>query len=356
MIVKKELFMDGTKLNRHLEEVVKWRQGEWFAPIHMEISVSNMCNQNCSFCYINWGHGKVNMPEDMLITLIRDAKKIGMKSALIAGEGEPTINRAYVRAIEVAGEVGLDMAFNTNAVLFSQDDLMRILPHLSWMRCSVQAATPKLYAQIHDAREKDFSQAINNIKMAAEIKRKFNLDVSIGVQQVLLKENGHEAASLAQLAKDIGADYYVVKPCHPHEDNKFSYITEDDLVEKFRDVLENAEKLSDNTFKAIVRWNFLTASKRTYAKCNALPFIIQIGATGDIYTCYPMAHRKEHLYGSLAEKSLEEILKSSKYQDTWKWVADNVDVSKCMPTCRQHNANTYLSWLTEETPLHNNFI
>ena len=37
-MMKKELFMDGTKLNRHLEEVVKWQNKEWFAPIHMEIS------------------------------------------------------------------------------------------------------------------------------------------------------------------------------------------------------------------------------------------------------------------------------------------------------------------------------
>ena len=142
----KPLFMDGTKLERHIEEVVKWKQGQWFAPIHMEISLTNVCNQHCKFCYIDWSHGKQRMPEEMLTSLIRDAKRLGMKSALIAGEGEPTLNKAWVKGIEAAGEAGLDMALNSNMVMVSEEDLQRALPHLSWLRCSVQAGNADLYA------------------------------------------------------------------------------------------------------------------------------------------------------------------------------------------------------------------
>ena len=354
--MKNELYMDGTKLDRHLTEIVQWQKGEWFAPIHMEISPSNICNQDCNFCYIDWNHGKVNMSQELLVQLIRDAKRIGIKSALIAGEGEPTINRAYIPAIETAGEVGLDIALNTNAILFNEEDLNRVLPHLSWMRCSVQAADSRLYAKIHDTNEKDFQKALDNIKLAVKLKRKNNWDVMIGIQQVLLKENGEQVDKLAQLSKDIGVDYYVIKPCHPHEANKFSYQTEDNLVEKFRKHLKKAESFSNETFKAIVRWNFLEVSKRVYTKCLGIPFIIQIGAGGEVFTCYPKADQKEHIYGSLKEMDLEEIVKSKKFRDTCNWVACNVDVSKCMPTCRQHNANNYLWWLTEEKPMHLNFI
>jgi radical SAM protein with 4Fe4S-binding SPASM domain len=130
------------------------------------------------------------------------------------------------------------------------------------------------------------------------------------------------------------------------------------LVEKYRDVLEKAQKLSDENFKSVVRWNFLEEAEkpRGYKKCLGLPFIIQIGANGDIYTCYPLSDKKEHVYGSLKNNNLIEILKSPRYQQVWKWAAENVDVSKCMPTCRQHNANKYLWWLTMEQPDHLNFI
>ncbi|PIR20617.1 MAG: hypothetical protein COV45_05305 [Deltaproteobacteria bacterium CG11_big_fil_rev_8_21_14_0_20_47_16] len=354
--MKDQLYMDGTKLDRHVEEVAKWKAGEWFAPIHMEISPSKICNQDCSFCYIDWSHGSINMPEKMLIDLIRDGKRIGMKSALIAGEGEPTVNKAYIKAIEVAGEVGLDVALNSNATLFDEEALERILPHLSWMRISVQSADPNLYAKIHNSTPAHFERMVNNVRLAAQIKRKKGYKCTIGMQQVLLKENGHDVANLATLAKEVGADYYVLKPCHVHELNKHDYQTEDDLVEKHMDVLKQAEKLNDDKFKAVVRWNFLSEKKRTYNRCLALPFIIQIGANGDVYTCYPWANKKEHCYGSLRTAGIEEIVKSENFKKTCGWVENNVNVHNCMLPCRQHNANNYLWWLTEEEPRHNNFI
>ncbi len=352
------LYMDGTKLDRHLDEVVRWRKGEWFAPIHMEISLTNVCNQHCTFCYIDWSHGKTRMSEAMVERLVRDAKRIGVKSALIAGEGEPTVNKAYVRAVEVAGEVGFDIALNSNMVHMDEDEIARVLPHLAWLRMSVQAPERALYAAIHQAPESHFDKMLANIRACVALKRDRGLSVSLGIQQVLLKENAHTVYDLAKLAKDVGVDYYVIKPCHPHEMNKMGYETVAHLVDRHRDVLERAQALSDDRFRAVVRWNFLreVEEPRTYGKCLAIPFIIQIGARGDVFTCYPMSDRPEHSYGSLAEQGLEEILKSDRFRSTCRWVEENVDVSKCMPTCRQHNANKYLWWLAEETPRHLNFV
>ena len=353
-----QLYMDGTKLNRHLEEVVKWQRGERFAPIHMEVSLTNVCNQKCVFCYIDWQHGRNQMSEAMAVQLIRDAKRIGVKSALIAGEGEPTANKAYIRAIEVAGEVDFDVALNTNAVLLNPNDAARVLPHLSWMRVSFQAPTRDLYSKIHQCDPGHFDRVLNNLEACVKLKRDHGYRVTMGLQQVLVKENAHTVAEVAKLAKDIGFDYYVIKPCHPHELNQSGYVTVGDLVEQNRETLEKAQALSDDKFKAVVRWNFLHEAEvpRSYKKCLALPFIIQIGSGGQVYTCYPMSDRKEHLYGNLSEKSLEEIVFSPDFGKICQSVAETVDVSKCMPTCRQHNANKYLWWLTQETPSHLNFI
>lgn len=353
-----KLYMDGTKLDRHLEEVVAWRRGDWIAPIHLEISLTKVCNQHCTFCYIDWSHGAVQMDEEVAINLIKDAKRLGVKSALIAGEGEPTINKAYAKVIETAGEVGFDVALNSNAVLMTDEQIERFIPNLSWMRCSVQAADPKTYAAIHKAPENHFGKAIRNIEKCVETKHKTNSKLAIGVQQVLIQENGHTVAELARLAKEMGADYYVIKPCHPHDMNKQSYKTISDLVEMFSEQLEEAQSLSDDNFKAVVRWNFLAEAEkpRNYTKCLALPFIVQIGADGSLYTCYAWGHDKDHVYGNLNEKSFEEIIKSEEYRKIWTSVGHNKDLSKCMPTCRHHNANKYLWHLTEEVPDHLNFI
>ena len=351
-----KIYMDGTKLDRHLDDVAKWQKGEWFSPIHMELSFTNICNQKCTFCYTAWAHGSTVMDAKVIKDLIISAKKTGIKSTLIAGEGEPTINPAYIDAIEACGDVGLDCALNTNAVKMNEKDLRRILPHLSWVRFSFQASNPELYSKIHRVPEHQYHKAVENIKLAVKIKKELNLKVALGLQQVLIDENGPDVYNTAELAKSMGTDYYVIKPCHPHEFTEFTSIG--NLVKKYKDNLEKIKTLDNKDFRGIVRWNFLAESEmpRTYNTCLALPFIIQILADGTVSTCYPMAGDKKHHYGNLNEMSLEEIIKSKKFQDVTKYVEKNVNVHKCMPTCRQHNANKYLWRLKEDEPVHFNFI
>ena len=351
------LYMDGTKLNRHLDEVVRWRKGEWFAPLHMEISLTNVCNQKCTFCYSIWAHGKTVMPRDTVTQLIRSAKAVGVKSALIAGEGEPTANPAYVDAIEAAGEVGFDMALNTNAVLLTEENLERTLPHLSWVRFSVQGSNPDRYAAIHQVPAQHFDKAIGNIQKACEIKRRRKLPVTLGMQQVLIRENGDDIFETAKLAKSVGCDYYVIKPCHPHELNA-SYNAASNMAEEFRRELERVESLTGDGFQAVVRWNFLQEAEipRTYNQCLALPFIVQITADGRVVTCYPHEDKPEHDYGSLLEQDFADIVKSPNFSTVANRIRDTIDVHQCMPTCRQHNANKYLWWLEREKPDHFNFI
>ena len=70
----------------------------------------------------------------------------------------------------------------------------------------------------------------------------------------------------------------------------------------------------------------------------------------------PFIRYKEHHYSNLNENSFEEIIKSKKFQDVVKYVEENVNVHKCMPTCRQHNANKYLWRLKEDEPMHLNLF
>lgn len=351
-----KLYMDGTKLDRHLEEVNRWKEKKWFSPIHMELSFTNMCNQKCTFCYTAWAHGTTKMSKDTIVSMIRSAKKTGVKSTLIAGEGEPTINPFYKDAILTCGEVGLDCALNTNAIKMNEDDIRQVLPHLQWVRFSFQGSNEDLYSKIHKVPVAQYKKAVQNIALAAKIKKELGLKVMLGLQQVLIDENGADTFETAKLAKKLGCDYYVIKPCHPHEHTSFKKIG--DLVEKYKSTLDKIQSLNDEKFKGVVRWNFLKEAeeKRPYNKCLGIPFIVQILSDGNVSTCYPMSDDKRHHYGNLNENSFEEIIKSEKFQNVVKYVEDNVNVHKCMPTCRQHNANKYLWRLKEEEPMHLNFI
>lgn len=349
------LFLDGTKLGHHIEAISKWLKGEFFPPVHIEISPTSVCNYRCFFCYVDY---KKNNPKslsrEVFLGLIESCKRVGVKSVLLAGDGEPLVNKHTTEAIELAGSIGLDIALNSNGLLLTEDIAKRVLPHLVWMRISVMSSDPENYAQLHGARPEDLQKLIQNLRFAAQYRREKKLPVTLGIQQVLVKENTHTVADMARLTRDIGFDYYVLKPFHLHPDNL--YDTPNDLHRQYRDVLKEAEQLSTDTFKSIIRWNiFEDLGHRNYDRCLGLPFILQTAGDGHIYTCCPFYGNKEFSYGDLNEQSLDEILASTRYREIQKMVEEEIDVHKCMSYCRHHNVNKYL-WSLKNPPIHLNFI
>ena len=47
----KELILDGTKINWHLERVQAWERGERIAPITIDMALKGLVNYSCHFCY-----------------------------------------------------------------------------------------------------------------------------------------------------------------------------------------------------------------------------------------------------------------------------------------------------------------
>jgi len=350
------LFLDGHKLLYHLDVVERWLKGEDIPPIHVEISPTSLCNQRCQFCYRDFdGHQSRILSRDVYLKLMRSLAKVGVKSALLAGDGEPLLNKVTTEAIILAGELGIDMALNSNGVLLKENIAKEILPHLTWLRFSVMSVNPAHYALIHGVPKTQLTQALANISKCVEIKKKNKLKVTLGVQQVLLRENARDVYAQAKVCKDIGVDYYVLKPFSKHPEN--AYDSDDDLHLKYRDLLKKAEGLSTKSFQVIIRWNtFADKGARDYQQCLGIPFITQIGADGGVYSCCPFFGNERFLFGNLNTQSFEQILKSQRRKEVIMDIAEHVDVQRqCMSYCRHHQINRFL-WKLVNPPAHVNFI
>lgn len=352
------LYLDGTKLHHHLESVQRWLKGELIAPLHVEVSPTGACNHRCTFCYADHNDHKLGtIKRDVLLQLMRDMGRMGVKSCLFAGDGEPLVHKHCTEAIRVGAESGVDMALNSNAVLLTEEKAREALPHLTWARFSVMAHEPGLYADIHRTKPEDFQRAIDNIATAARIKREQGLKVTIGIQQVLLPGNGHGVPSLASLARDIGCDYYVLKQFHHDEKNSgYAGDTAVNLMNRYRAEMEEAATLSTDTFTSIIRWHtFAENGERHYKHCLGLPFISQIAGNGKVYTCCPFFGDDRYELGDLNQDSYADIWSSEKAARVRKWVETEQDVSTCMPYCRHHQVNR-MCWSLKNPPDHVNFI
>lgn len=350
-----KLFLDGSKLLFHLDRVEEWSKGKEIYPLHIEISPSSGCNQRCILCCVDYKHHKPStLSREILINLVGDLAENGVKSVLLAGEGEPLLNRNISEFIVKSFQKGIDVALNSNAVLLTEKLAKEILPCLTWARFTIQSPFPEKYAKIHATSKDDFFQAVKNIKTAAEIKKNMNLEVTVGVQQILVNENWSDIYENAKLSKEMGMDYFTVKRFSKHPKN--TYDVPEYLYKKCKEQFKLCEELSDDTFNSVIRWNqFEEQCVRNYQKCIGLPFITQILANGGIYPCCQYFDDDSKCFGNLNEQSFSEIWRGNKKREIIKFIENNVDVGKCMTYCRHHSTNLFL-WQFLEPPAHINFI
>jgi radical SAM protein with 4Fe4S-binding SPASM domain len=349
-----ELFLDGSKLIHHLPKVNKWSKGEQVAPVHVEVSPTSGCNQRCNLYYVDHlGNKAALLPEKVMVDMIDDFAELGVKSVLLAGEGEPTLNRGILPMIQRAQEKGVDIALNSNAVLFDEKMSAATLAGLEWCRFTFQASNKELYNEIHMGGKNDFDKAVKNVAAAVKYKKDNNLKVTLGIQQILINENYRDVLECAKLAKELGVDSYVIKRFSKHPKN--DYDVPDDLWHHSTDLFDEAEKLSTDDFKVLVRWNnFTQDSNRTYKKCIGTPFITQVLPDGGVYPCSQFFKDPNYIYGNLNEKRFKEIIFSDNAKEVTKLI-EKVDVTKCVSYCRHHETNIFLTNVVSDK-MHKNFV
>ena len=164
----------------HLDVLQKWKNGEDFAPVWVEISPTNLCNHNCFYCYVeHLGRKNLSIPEDLLVKIFHDMGTAGVKCCEIQGTGEPLLNKGLPDAIVAGKKAGMDICLVTNGALLNKKILEKIEPCLSFMRVSALAHNAKFYAKLHGCPESHFDKVVNALKEAVKIRDKNNLDIVI---------------------------------------------------------------------------------------------------------------------------------------------------------------------------------
>ncbi len=86
--------IDSHKLLFHPERVAAWRAGEDIAPIYMEVSPAGACNHRCRFCGLDFmGYQARFLDSELFKPQLEDMARLGLKSVMYAGEGEPLLHR-----------------------------------------------------------------------------------------------------------------------------------------------------------------------------------------------------------------------------------------------------------------------
>ena len=350
--------IDSHKLLYHVPRVYEWLRGECIYPIYMEISPTGDCNHRCTFCALDFmEYQKRHLDTALLMERLSEMGRLGLKSIMYGGEGEPLMHSQIAEIINHTKKSGIDSALTTNAVLLTESMSEKILGATEWMKVSIGAATKETYAKIHRTRQDDFDGVIKNLAAAAKIKQKNYYKCTLGMQILLIPDNKDEIVPLAKIARDIGMDYLVVKPYSQHPLSK----TDRYKGVKYSEYMHFSDALSSlNTkdFSVIVRMNTMKKcdkNGRDYSKCFALPFWSYIDSGGNVWGCSAYLGDERFLYGNINENSFKEIWEGEKRMKSLKWVEDELNAGKCRINCRMDEINRYL-WELKNPSDHVNFI
>lgn len=353
-----EFRIDSHKLIFHPERIVDWKAGKNIYPIYMELSPAGACNHRCRFCGLDFAGYKPNfMDADKLAVRLDEMGRLGVKSIMYAGEGEPFLNKKMSEIVLSTKAAGIDVALTTNAVLMTPEISKKIIGATSWIKVSLNAGSPETYASIHRTDAEDFNKVMSNLTEAVKIRKELKASCALGAQILLLPENAHEIESLAVKCRDIGLDYLVVKPYSHHpqsESSEYENIVYDD----YNELAAKVNSYSTDSFNVIFRMDSMKAwneQKHKYNRCHALPFWSYIDARGNVWGCSVYLNDDRFCYGNIFEQSFEEIWTGPKRTESMKWCAENLDPHNCRVNCRMDKINSYL-WELVNPNDHVNFI
>lgn len=351
------LRMDSHKLIFHPRRVADWLEGRTVYPITVEISPSGNCNHRCVFCALDYlQYQNRFLEKKLMLDTLKEMQVGGVRSIVLAGEGEPLLNRDTPELIVAAKNQGLDVAMSSNGVLFSEEIALTSLPGLTWIRFSVNGAVAESYQQIHRGNKNDFDRVLSNIARTVEIKKSKGLSVTIGVQFLLLPDNSEGLMEFARLLKGIGTDYLTIKPYsqHPQSSCALGRIEDYDSYQELEQALSS---LNNDSFQVIFRSSSMAKLKsyqKAYTRCLGIPFWSYIDAGGEVWPCLAYIGNERFACGNLHQMSYGEIIKSPRYREVVKMISE-MDISACRDLCRLEAINEYLHELTYPGE-HVNFI
>jgi len=346
---------DRQKLAYHPERVAEWLEsGVTSGPLYTEMELCSACDCRCTFCGVDHLVNKTHdlIDADAAKRILDDLRALGNRSVMFCGHGEPMLHPQAADIIAYGSEL-MSTSVTTNGIALDEPKLA-LIDGLEWIRFSVNAGTAENYADVHGVRPEVFDRALANVAGAVERKRQRDLDVTVGSQLVLIDENADTAVELARRMKEIGVDYFSIKPYSQHPLSKNRRTVD---YSRFASLEGDLRALEDEEFKVIYRAGSMAkvGAEKPYGKCYGTHFLCFVSANGDVWECNVFAGDPRFRIGNACKESLQTIWTGPRRKEVVNFIQTEMDLGQCRDICRMDESNKYLWRLRHPWP-HDNFI
>ncbi len=302
--------------------IENFSNGKICIPQIIELDPTSNCNYSCNCCInseiIN-RNGSIS--KEILLKLIDDFAEMGGMGIIFIGGGEPLMYPNFGEILKYVYSKGIKFGITTNGFFINQY-LYEIANYSSWTRISVDAASKEMYDLVRPCKyERAYERVIKNIERLSKDKTG-----TLGFSYLLLEDNGftnvEEIVSAAKLAKNLGCDYFELKPMV--DENHFLYKYTNELLKKLHDKVLQLNELKSEDFNIIYANSIDQYSKnkliqpKTYDYCPSA-YLRNVITNYGIFPCpYKRGNQKfnmgdiniglkEFIYGKTRKSKLETL-------------------------------------------------
>lgn len=321
--------------------------GKSSGPLVVELDPTTACNLACHDCISANLLNQGGFEPERLLELAREFKDAGVKAVVLIGGGEPMAHPEFGNVLKYFSEVDIHTGVTSNGTLLNR--YMTECTSTKWLRISVDAGSEEVFAQFrpHRSGRSQFNLVIDNMRRFAEIKTGL-----LGYSFLILNmrdsngkvtaTNAGDIARAARLAKEIGCDYFEVKPAF--DLMHFLQRQEEDVVQIVNDQLAEAHSLASSDFSIVAPFTLEEALHgnsvqiKPYSRCLTAELRTVVSPSGT-YVCPYHRGNLQMKIGDSNKSSLLEIWGSDKRNQ----VMENLDPRKhCTFHCIRHESNLLL--------------
>lgn len=336
--------------------------GDNKAPFVIELDPTTVCDLACPGCIsgdllnqknpLDRGFSKEKMSEitDHII-------KSKVSAVILIGGGEPLGHPTTIELIRKLGENGVQIGLTTNGTLMGRY-IDIIAEYVSWTRVSMDVATDEMFKNLRPTKtgKSKFDIVVNNMKMLAK-KKKGILGYSFLIRTkadglienpagsnigLIEHTNVYEIYEAAKLAKEIGCDYFELKPSYDDFHQIVMHSEKD--MNTARQQLDLSKKLEDQNFRILESVMLESALKREkignqikkYHKCRSAELRTLVTPSG-CYVCPYFRGEHSKKIGDLRFQTLDEMWNGNQRKDIMKKLDPSKECSNLH--CIRHETN-----------------
>lgn len=333
-----------------LQRIDSWTiDGPETGPLVVELDTTEACDLACPGCISQDIMKKGNrFSSERLMAMANELHHSGVKAVILIGGGEPLAHPAVGQLIEYLGENDIHIGITTNGT-FIRKHWKPISEYATWTRVSMDAATDEMFNTLRPSKvgKSKFDFIIDNMRMLAEIKQGmlgYSFLIQTDADGPGVVSNVHEIYAAAELARDIGCDYFEVKPTYQFRDDSNHALMKhnESEMEKAREQIECLNELETDQFTILKAINLDDSlmgvekdQPKTYSKCPISDLRTLISPSG-AYVCPYWRGKDRMKIGELHETRFEDMWRGERR----KSVMEELDPSKdCKFHCLRHDSN-----------------